>query len=144
MKVFWDTNLFIYLWENSANTEKVLQLAGKYSANDDQLCTSTLSLGEILVKPFSDGKLDQVENYLRKFQEIEIVPFGAREAIAFAQLRGQFPSLKPPDVIQLSCALESGAEQFITNDNRLNRLNLEGMAVFSLEGISKKGSNAKC
>ncbi len=133
MKVFWDTNLFIYLWENSDNMEKVLQLAGQYSANDDELCTSSLSLGEILVKPFSDGKIDQVENYLRNFQEIEIVPFGSREAITFARLRSQFPSLKPPDAIQLSCALESGAAQFITNDNRLNRLILENMAVCSLE-----------
>ena len=133
MKVFWDTNLFIYLWEDSENTEKVIQLADQYSANGDELCTSTLSLGEILVKPFTDGKLEQVEAYVRLFQEIEIVPFGQKEAITFARLHSQFPSLKPPDAIQLSCALESGAANFVTNDNRLNSLDLEQMTILSLE-----------
>ncbi len=133
MKIFWDSHIFIYLWENLGFTEKVLYLAEQYAINNNELCTSSLSLGEILVKPFSDGKIEQVGNYVRKFQEIEIVSFGSREAITFARLRGQFPSLKPPDAIQLSCALEIGAAQFITNDNRLNRLNLEAMNLFSLE-----------
>lgn len=133
IKVFWDTNLFIYLWENSDYTEKVLQLANQYSATGDELCTSSLSLGEILVKPFSDGKMDQVEAYVRKFQEIEIVPFGQREAVTFARLRSQFPTLKPPDAIQLSCALETGVANFVTNDDRLNRLNLDAMTTFSLD-----------
>lgn len=140
MKVFWDTNLFIYLWENSDNTEKAIQLADEYNASGVELCTSSLSLGEILVKPFSDGKLEMVEAYVRKFQEIEIVAFGSREAITFARLRGQFPSLKPPDAIQLSCGLETGAAQFITNDNRLNRLNLDNMNILSIdEAIIQQG-----
>ena len=133
MKIFWDTNLFIYLWENSQHTEKVLQLADQYSANGDELCTSSLSLGEILVKPFVDEQLNQVEAYVRQLQEIEVVPFGQKEAITFARLRSQCPTLKPPDAIQLSCALEFGAAQFVTNDDRLSRIALEKMTVFSLE-----------
>ena len=133
MKVFWDTNLFIYLWEDSDLTDKVLQLTEKYSSNDYELCTSTLSLGEILVKPFSTREIDQVENYVKRFQEIEIVSFGTKEAITFARLRSQFASLKPPDAIQLSCALETQAAHFVTNDDRLNRLGLKDIAVFSLE-----------
>jgi predicted nucleic acid-binding protein len=133
MKVFWDTNLFIYLWENSDYTEKAIQLAEKYSSNGDELCTSSLSLGEILVKPFSDGKLEIVEAYVRRFTEIEVLPFGQKEAITFARLRSQFPVLKPPDAIQLSCALENGAANFVTNDDRLNRLSLEGMSMFSMD-----------
>ena len=133
MKIFGDTNLFIYLWENSDFTEKVLRLADQYSSNSDDLCTSSLSLGEILVKPFSDQKMDLVEAYVRRFQEIEIVPFGQKEAIAFARLRSQFPALKPPDAIQLSCALETGAEHFVTNDDRLHNMSLEKMTVSSLE-----------
>jgi len=133
MKVFWDTNLFIYLWEDSGYTKKVLQLADQYSASGDELCTSSLSLGEILVKPFSDGKLEQIEAYVRRFQEIEIASFGQREAITFARLRSQFPTLKPPDAIQLSCALESGAAHFVTNDDHLNRLPLEQMTILSLK-----------
>ena len=133
MRVFWDTNLFIYLWENSDLTEKAMQLVENYSSKGDQVCTSSLSLGEILVKPFCDEKLEMVEVYVRRFTEIEVLPFGQKEAITFARLRSQFPSLKPPDAIQLSCALENGAANFVTNDNRLNRLDLEAMSIFSLE-----------
>lgn len=84
------------------------------------------------MNPFSEGKLDQVEAYVRKFQEIEIIPFGQREAVTFARLRSQFTTFKPPDAIQLSCALETGVNQFVTNDDRLSRLELESMTISSL------------
>lgn len=138
MKVFWDTNLFIYLWENSVLTNKALQLAEQLSDEGAALCTSSLTLGEILVKPFSEERLEEVENYVRWFQEIEVVSFGQREAITFARFRGQFPAIKPPDAIQLSCALSAGAKQFITNDNRLSRLPLDEMAISSLEDAFKR------
>ena len=133
MKAFWDTNLFIYLWENSVFTEAVLKLTDQYSEKGYDVCTSSLSLGEILVKPFSDGKMEWVEAYVRQFQEIEIIPFGTREAVTFARLRSQFPTIKPPDAIQLSCALEAGATNFVTNDDRLKKLKLEGITIQSLE-----------
>jgi len=133
MKIFWDTNLFIYLWESSDYTDKVLRLAERHSGDGVELCTSSLSLGEILVKPFSEGKMGEVEAYVRWFQDIEVVSFGQQEAITFARLRSQFPGLKPPDAIQLSCALSAGAGQFVTNDSRLNQLKLENMTVSSLE-----------
>lgn len=133
MKVFWDTNLFIYLWEDSDHTRKVIQLAEKYSSNGDELCTSSLSLGEILVKPFADRKFELIEAYVRQFQGIEIIAFGQKEAVTFARLRSQFPSLKPPDAIQLSCALESGVEVFVTNDDRLSRVSSEKISILSLD-----------
>ena len=139
MKVFWDTNLFIYLWENSELTDKALRLAEQLSNEGAVLCTSSLTLGEILVRPFSEEKLEEVENYVHWFQDIEIISFGQREAITFARLRGQIPALKPPDAIQLSCAVSAGATQFVTNDNRLSRLPLEKMKVTSLEDALEQG-----
>jgi predicted nucleic acid-binding protein len=51
-RVFWDTNLFIYLFENYGVFSKaVAQLRSKMLERGDQLLTSTLTLGEILVKP---------------------------------------------------------------------------------------------
>jgi predicted nucleic acid-binding protein len=145
MRVFWDTNLFIYLWENSVLTEKAMQLVESYSSNGDELCTSSLSFGEIVVKPFSDGTLDMVEAYVRRFTEIEVLPFGQQEAVTFARLRSQFPSLKPPDAIQLSCALENGVANFVTNNDRLNRLDLEAMSIFSLEEVlSALSKGSRC
>jgi len=59
-RVFWDTNLFIYLFEDyGALSEGAGQLRSKMLDRGDQLLTSTLTLGEILVKPTerSDSEL---------------------------------------------------------------------------------------
>ena len=51
-RVFWDTNLFIYLFEDYGTlSQAVAQLRSKMLVRGDQLLTSTLTLGEILVKP---------------------------------------------------------------------------------------------
>ncbi len=51
-RVFWDTNLFIYLFEDYGPLSKaVVRLRSKMLDRGDQLLTSTLTLGEILVKP---------------------------------------------------------------------------------------------
>jgi len=51
-RIFWDTNLFIYLIEGkSSMAQQVVALRKKMRARGDQLLTSTLTLGEVLVKP---------------------------------------------------------------------------------------------
>jgi len=51
-RIFWDTNLFIYLLEDyGALSKRVAEVRKRMTARRDQLYTSTLSLGEILVKP---------------------------------------------------------------------------------------------
>ena len=51
-RVFWDTNLFIYLMEGSGErTRTVVSLRERMLARGDELYTSALTLGEILVKP---------------------------------------------------------------------------------------------
>ncbi len=53
-KVFWDTNLFIYLFErHPVFAERVEQLRRRMLSRADQLCTSALTVGEILVEPLS-------------------------------------------------------------------------------------------
>ncbi len=53
-RVFWDTNLYIYLTEGrSALAHQVETLRGKMRARGDELLTSTLTLGEVLVKPLA-------------------------------------------------------------------------------------------
>jgi len=51
-RIFWETNLFIYLWEDyGALSQAVEEVRKKMLRRGDQLVTSTLTLGEILVKP---------------------------------------------------------------------------------------------
>jgi predicted nucleic acid-binding protein len=57
-RVFWDTNLFIYLFEDSPRFgPKVVALRQKMLKRGDELLTSTLTLGEVLVKPMAHERV---------------------------------------------------------------------------------------
>jgi predicted nucleic acid-binding protein len=128
-KIFWDTNLFIYLLEGAGDS---FQLTGKLldrmAERRDELLTSTLTLGEVLVKPLEIGRSDLAERYERflDLPGVRIVPFDREGARVYARLR-QDRSIRPPDAIQLSCAAAAGTDLFITNDARLSRKAVPGV-----------------
>ena len=134
-RVFWDTNLFIYLFEGSgAMSQRVVQLRDRMRSRGDQLITSALTLGEVLVKPIRSGQPDLVRAYEEAItQTTLIVPFDAKAARIFARLRST-RTVSAPDAIQLACASVAGTDVFITNDERLQRNQVEGVQfVVSLE-----------
>jgi predicted nucleic acid-binding protein len=127
-RVFWDTNLFIYLFEGYGSfSERVRDLRRAMLARGDQLLTSTLTLGEVLVKPLEQGD----EELARKYEEAVAVtalmlPFDAKAARIYAALRAD-RSLRAPDAIQLACAAAAGVDLFITNDARFHAKHVEGI-----------------
>ncbi len=128
-RVFWDTNLFIYLIEGSSErSEQVFALRQRMNERGDQLCTSTLTLAEVLVKPVQAGRLDLARIYESALlsQAVLLAPFDAASARIFAQVRRD-RAIKPPDAIQLSCAAHLGCDLFITNDDRLSRKVIPGI-----------------
>ena len=134
-RVFWDTNLFIYLFEGSgAMSQRVVQLRERMRSRGDQLITSALTLGEVLVKPIRSGQPDLVRAYEEAItQTTLVVPFDAKAARIFARLRST-RTVSAPDAIQLACASVAGTDVFITNDERLQRNQVEGVQfVVSLE-----------
>jgi len=134
-RVFWDTNLFIYLFEGSgAMSQRVVQLRERMRSRGDQLLTSALTLGEVLVKPVRSGQPDLVRAYEEAItQTALVVPFDAKAARIFARLRST-RTVSAPDAIQLACASVAGTDVFITNDERLQRNQVEGVQfVVSLE-----------
>ena len=134
-RVFWDTNLFIYLFEGQGErTERVVALRRRMLARGDQLLTSTLTLGEILVKPLERGD-DAVYRLYEEVlsRETVLVPFNVEAARVYAGLRRD-RTLRAPDAIQLACAAQSRADLFLTNDERLSQLTVPGVQfVTSLE-----------
>ena len=55
-RIFWDTNLFIYLIEEfGILSERVINLRKRMVERGDELYTSALTLGEILIKPLEMG-----------------------------------------------------------------------------------------
>jgi predicted nucleic acid-binding protein len=134
-RIFWDTNLFIYLFEgSSAMSQRVVQLRERMRSRGDQLLTSALTLGEVLVKPIRSGQPDLVRAYEEAItQTTLVVPFDAKAARIFARLRST-RTVSAPDAIQLACASVAGTDVFITNDERLQRNQVEGIQfVVSLE-----------
>lgn len=124
MKIFWDTNLFIYLWERSSHVAEIDALTAFMERGDHTLATSSLTLGEILVHPARNSRPDLVARYRDALHRLALLPFDAEAAVAFAQLRATHPTLRPPDAIQLACALTGGCDLFLTNDDRLAALPL--------------------
>lgn len=127
-KVFWDTNLFIYLFEGGGpRRERVAELRRRMVERRDQLVTSALTLGEVLVKPLKHGDEALARRWTQAIHATAtIVPFSAEAAPVFARIRAE-RSVAPPDAIQLASAAASGVDLFITNDERLSRLVVPGI-----------------
>ena len=121
-RIFWDTNLFIYLFEDYGRfSERVANIRQRMIERGDELLTSTLTLGEVLVKP------SESENrHLKAIYEdavtktATLLPFSREVARLYADIRRD-RSIRAPDAIQLACAATAGVDLFITNDDRLSR-----------------------
>ena len=100
----------------------------------DELFTSALTLGELLVGPVSDGDEDLARRYELVIEETAtVLPFDLRAAPHFAEIRRD-RSIRAPDAIQLACAAAAGTDLFITNDRRLRRKQVRGIEfIQSLE-----------
>jgi len=135
-RIFWDTNLFIYLFEGYGELSgKVQLLRNRMLERGDQLLTSTLTLGELLVKPMENGDGDLCQRYEHALSATAVLlPFDAKAAMQYARLRCD-RSIRPPDAIQLACASAAQVDLFITNDERLHTKHVEGIQfLVSLQG----------
>ncbi|MGP8176050.1 MAG: type II toxin-antitoxin system VapC family toxin [Terracidiphilus sp.] len=135
-RIFWDTNLFIYLFEDYGELSgRVQALRKRMLERGDQLLTSTLTLGELLVKPMENGASELCQRYERALTASAVlIPFDAKAAIQYARLRCD-RSVRPPDAIQLACASAAQVDLFITNDERLHTKHVEGIQfLVSLQG----------
>ena len=76
-------------------------------------------------------------NETREFfesEDVELIPFTIRTAEAYAKIRAA-NSVLPADAIHLASAAESRTDLFLTNDKKLQRLNIPGIKfIADLEG----------
>jgi uncharacterized protein len=129
-RIFWDSNLFIYLFEDhgelSSATKKLREAMLR---RGDQLLTSTLTVGEILVKPLERGDSNRCQRYEEVLSKTALlVPFDLKAACRYALIRSnRSAAIKGPDAVQLACAGEVGVDLFVTNDHRLQGKQVEGI-----------------
>lgn len=136
-RIFWDTNLFIYLFEDREKfSTSVAELRQRMLVRGDQLLTSTVTLGEILVKPSEAGNRDLCQRYEDALLRTAVVlPFEVKAARSYGDIRGD-RSIRPPDAMQLACAASAGVDLFVTNDQRLSGKDIPGIQfIVSLDRV---------
>ena len=128
-RIFWDTNLFIYLFgDYGKHSQLTAQLRQKMLVRGDELLTSTLAIGELLTGPQRMGDKQLCQDYEEAIRLAAIVvSFDLKAAQKYAQLRSRPPKIPPPDAIQLACAASAGVDLFLTNDTRLHNLQVDGI-----------------
>jgi len=94
-------------------------LRTKMLTRGDQLLTSAITLGEILIKPTQAGDAERCRKYERAISSAAtVVAFDIKAARYYASIKTN-RSIKAPDAVQLACAASAGVDLFITNDDRL-------------------------
>jgi predicted nucleic acid-binding protein len=128
-RIFWDTNLFIYLFEDyGKHSEVVAELRAKMLQRGDDLITSALTLGEILTGPQKAGNQELCRVYEESIRSTaQVISFDVSAARRYATLRTQTRRIAPPDAIQLACAAAANVDLFLTNDSRLHGLTFDGI-----------------
>ena len=98
-RIFWDTKLFVYLFEGS---------------------------GEVLVKPMKLGDTKFANEYRRAIPAAAtLLQLDEKAASLHAKLRRD-AALRAPDAIQLACAGSRGVDLFV-NDARLHGKQVDGI-----------------
>jgi uncharacterized protein len=131
-KIFFDTNVFIYMFEGlEPYRTRMIEIRRRMMERGDRIVTSTMTLGELLVKPTKLGQASLIEQYDRAVRSTaEVVSFDAQVAWRFASLRATH-NLRSADAIQLACAAHTGVDLFLTNDQHLHPLNIPGIGFIT-------------
>lgn len=129
--------VFVYLVEDHpVFGSKIERIYRRMLERGDTLSTSTLTLGEALVGSIKggDSALGEKMRTVLKSDEVELLPFHARTAEIYAELRASL-LVKSPDAIHLATAAEARTDIFLTNDAHLRRLTIPGIQfIAGLDG----------
>jgi predicted nucleic acid-binding protein len=136
-RIYWDTMLFAYFLEaNPQFGPRVRQIHQEMMRRGDVLCTSIFTVGEMLTGPEKTKAFVKVKETREFFEsdEVEIIPFTINTAEAYAKIRAA-NSILLADAIHLASAAESRTDLFLTNDKKLQRLNIPGIKfIAGLDG----------
>jgi uncharacterized protein len=135
-QIFLDTNIFIYLFEDRGpRGMRAAQIFNELSLRGDEVLTSTLTLGELLVKPLQANDLALADRYRTAFHgpTVRMLLFDEASCERYARIRLD-RGIKAPDAIQLATAASAGCDLFITSDDRLMSARVPGIQfITSLE-----------
>lgn len=120
-----DSAVFIYQLEEKKPffdlTNIVFSLFSKKKIN---LCTSVLTLSEILVKPAQNNDemtVRRLKDTFLRMEDLSVIPVDTDLATASAMVRGKY-GLRLPDAIQVATAIYGGAGAIVTNDEKFKKI----------------------
>jgi len=120
-----DTMCFLYRFEANPLFEKVTgELLELIERGRIEGVTSVLTLTEAMTGPLRQGRADIARQYRRlftSFPNLRLAPISEQVAWEAAELRASH-GLRTPDALHLACALQAGADAFVTADARLLRV----------------------
>ena len=108
-KVFFDTNVFIYMFEGlDPFRSRALEIRKRTIDSGDQIVTSAMTLGEILVRPTKLGQTSLIEEYDRAIRTTaRIISFDPSIAWRYASLRATHAT---------NCSRSDGAARYPTDE----------------------------
>ena len=87
--------------------------------------SSVITLTEVLPKPIESGdeKLARkFAEFLRHGKNLAMIEISEKIAESAGKMRGRYSFLKAIDAIQISAAIDVGADAFLTNDAKLKQI----------------------
>lgn len=101
-----------------------------------ELATSSLTLLEVLVKPYKSGDPEtalKYESILMDSSGLLLVNLDRDQLRTAARLRALY-GVRTPDALQLAAALSAGCSAFVTNDRRIP--SVRGLPVVQLPDVN--------
>jgi predicted nucleic acid-binding protein len=119
-----DTATFIYYIEDVAPyadlLHPVFSLVERHAL---RAVTSTVTLAEILTKPFADKNFslaDEIKFTLKSYSSLSVAPIDEKLGEVAALIRARY-TIRLPDALQVAAAVHGEATLFVTNDKRLKK-----------------------
>jgi len=140
--IFLDTAPIIYYIEAHQDYGPLIkELVDSFQSGELTAFTSVITITEVLPKPVSQNQKQLIYKFvkfLRRGQYLNLLEISPDIAEAAGYLRGKYDSLKTMDAIQLSAAINAGADAFITNDIKLKQV--KELKVIVLEDYLAKNA----
>lgn len=122
--VFLDTSCFIYTIEENPKYSKLTRpVLNAITDKELETFTSTITLGEVLVKPFKKRDYSLARIYHTIFTQTEklnTISPGVEIAVSASKIAADY-NLQLFDSFQLAIAQKHGCKSFLTNDKNLKK-----------------------
>lgn len=120
--IYFDTNIFIYLFEGYDKHQDQLEVIKELLASGSiQVSSSQLTYTEMLpplVKSADQDLIQQMMDFLGEEGIFSLHPVSQDVCIQAGVLRGQM-GMKTPDAIHVATAIYQGCDVFLTNDKKI-------------------------